>query len=115
MQLDDATLLDISNAARLTQDFSRGMDRDAFLADLKTQSAVMHQLLILGEAVKRLSDAFRASHPELPWQMMTGMRDILIHHYDGVDIDEVWNTVTNDLPKLIQVIEPLIPEKKDPQ
>ncbi len=71
----------------------------------------MHQLLILGEAVKRLSDAFRNSHSELPWQMMAGMRDVLIHHYDGVDIDEVWNTVRKDLPKLLQIVEPLIPDK----
>ena len=76
MPTDDATLLDILNAARLAEEFVKGMDKDAFLADLKTQSAAIHQCLILGEAVKRLSDAFCATQPELPWGMMARMRDI---------------------------------------
>jgi uncharacterized protein with HEPN domain len=55
MARDDATLLDIANAARLVQSFIKGMTKEAFLADLKTQSAVLHQLTVIGEAVKRLS------------------------------------------------------------
>jgi uncharacterized protein with HEPN domain len=62
MVRDDASLLDIARAARLTQAFCRGMTKSQFLNDLKTQSAVLHQLLILGEAVKRLSDDFRQRH-----------------------------------------------------
>jgi uncharacterized protein with HEPN domain len=66
MLRDDATLLDIARAAHLIQTFIAGIAKDDFLVDQKTQSAVLHQLTILGEAVKRLSRAFRDQHPILP-------------------------------------------------
>src|SRR5207249_4836225 len=101
MPRDDATLLDILKAARLAVTFKGDLDTPAFLHDLKTQSAVLHQLLVLGEAVKRLSEGFRTSHSTLPWRMIAGMRDQLIHAYDAVDLDEVWKTVSLDIPHLI--------------
>jgi uncharacterized protein with HEPN domain len=64
---DEGNLLDILKAARLAIEFKGQTDKDEFLADLKTQSAVLHQLLIIGEAVKRLSPEFRGAHPEVPW------------------------------------------------
>ena len=109
MSRDDATLLDILKAARLAAEFTTGMDKDGFLQDLKTQSATLHQLLLLGEAVKRLSEAFRTLHPEIPWKMIAGMRDKLIHEYDDVDLDEVWKSVRTDLPPIIIALEPLMP------
>jgi uncharacterized protein with HEPN domain len=81
-----------------------------FLEDAKTQSAVLHQLLIIGEAAKRMSPEFRATHPEVPWRLIAGTRDKLIHFYEGVDLEEVWRMVTSDLPDLISRIEPLVPE-----
>ena len=66
---------------------------------------------MLGEAVKRLSDAFRDSHAATPWRAVAGMRDRLIHGYDDVDLGEVWRTVEHDLPRLISTLEPLIPEE----
>jgi uncharacterized protein with HEPN domain len=82
MSRDDATLMDLARAARLAQEFVQGMDQAGFLADVKTQSAVLHQLLILGEAAKRLSQAFRDAHSQIPWSLVTGMREKLIHHYE---------------------------------
>ena len=76
----------------------------AFEVDLKTQSAVLHQLLVIGEAVKRLSPTFRVRHAHVPWSLIAGMRDHLIHGYDAVDLDEVWRTVRRDLPALLQAI-----------
>ncbi|MAT99888.1 MAG: hypothetical protein CL608_22330 [Anaerolineaceae bacterium] len=111
MARDDASLLDIARAARLTQEFCRGMTRAQFLKDLKTQSAVLHQLLILGEAVKRLSDDFRQRHATIPWRLIAGMRDKLIHGYDSVDLDEVWKTTSEDMPNLLKQIKPLLPQK----
>jgi uncharacterized protein with HEPN domain len=78
-----------------------------FLEDQKTQSAILHRLLIIGEAVKRVSPEFRAAHPEVPWKLIAGTRDKLIHFYDGVDLNEVWKMVVSDLPQLIRWIEPL--------
>jgi uncharacterized protein with HEPN domain len=102
---DDAVLLDIVKAARLAQAFTQGFDKPAFLGDLKTQSAVLHQLLVVGEAVKRLSQQFRDQYPAIPWKAIAGMRNILIHHYDTVDLDEVWKTVSVDVAALIAFVE----------
>jgi len=107
MPRDDATLFDILRAARLAVAFKGALDNPAFLHDLKTQSTILHQLLVLGEAVKRLSEGFRASHPDIPWRMIAGMRDQLIHAYNAVDLDEVWKTVSIDLPYLITLLGPL--------
>jgi uncharacterized protein with HEPN domain len=66
------------------------LDKVAFLSDDKTQSAIVHQLLVLGEAAKRLSEAFRVQHARVPWRMIAGVRDKLMHEYDDVDLEEVW-------------------------
>jgi uncharacterized protein with HEPN domain len=100
MPREDATLLDIVNAARLIQTFTQDMTQEAFLSDLKTQSAVLHQITVIGEAVKRLSQAFRERHPILPWSLMARMRDHLIHGYDATDLDEVWKTATPPVIRL---------------
>ena len=108
MPRDDAILADMHRAARLAQDFVVGMDQPAFTADLKTQSAVLHQLLVLGEAAKRLSEPFRDAHPQVPWTLITGMRDKLIHHYNVVDLVVVWDTLQKDVPDLIAFLAPFV-------
>jgi uncharacterized protein with HEPN domain len=109
MQRDAATLLDIVQAAQLIVEFMQGIDRAAFEHDLKTQSAVLHQLMVMGEAVKRLSSELRERYSEIPWTLVAGMRDRLIHGYDAVDKDEVWKTATVDVPNLLRPLRPLVP------
>jgi uncharacterized protein with HEPN domain len=58
--------------------------------------------MVVGEAVKRLSEEFRAARPRIPWRLIAGMRGRLVHHYDTVDLDEVWKTVTVDLADLVR-------------
>jgi uncharacterized protein with HEPN domain len=108
MPRDRAVLLDIVRAAELILEFSASMDETAFLNDVKTQSAILHQLLVMGEAVKRLSSDFRADHPQIPWSLIAGMRDILIHGYDIVDLEEVWQTVVMDVPELLREVRGLL-------
>ena len=112
MSRDDATLLDILRAARLVMEFKGKLAKKAFLRDIKTQSAILHQLLVIGEAVKRLSANFRARYPDIPWTRFAGMRDKLIHTYDAVDLDEVWKTVTQEIPPLMSFLEPLVARKE---
>jgi uncharacterized protein with HEPN domain len=109
MQRDLALVLDILAAARLIVAFTDGFDEMTFQTDLKTQSATVHQLMIIGEAVKQLSDGFRAQHASIPWRDIGRMRDLLIHHYDHVNLHAVWLTVTQDIPSLTASLEPLIP------
>jgi uncharacterized protein with HEPN domain len=106
---DDVTLLGLDRAARLAVSFVHGMTKEAFLDDAKTQSSVLYQLTVMGEAVKRLSQDLRAQHPEISWALIAGMRDHLIHGYDLIDWDQVWNTVTRDVPDPIIKLETFLP------
>lgn len=107
---DLSSLADILDAARLAASFVKGIDKDAFDDNLMIQSAVIRQVEIMGEATKRLSEQFRESNPQIPWRNIAGMRDILIHAYDHVDPDEVWNVAQSSIPGLIRQIEELLPE-----
>jgi len=111
MRRDDAALLNIAEAAGLLPAFVKGLTKEAFLNDVKTRSAVLYQLIVMGEAVKRLSAEFRTQHPEVPWSLIAGMRDHLIHGYDIVDWDEVWKTATSDVADVLDKLGPLLPGK----
>lgn len=104
---DDIVLKDIINAGKLIVEFVEDLEKDTFIDDWKTRSAVLYQLTVVGEAVKRLSTEFRAANEQIPWSLMAGMRDHLVHGYDLVDWDEVWETAINDIPQLLQKLEQL--------
>lgn len=108
MSPDEIVILDIIRAARLAMEFKQGLDKATFLEDMKTQSAVLHQLMVMGEAVKRLSMTYRDEHAHIPWKLMAGMRDVLIHGYDIVELNEVWKTVNGDVPQVLPLLEELI-------
>ena len=86
------------------------MDRSSFLRDEKTQAAVRHEIMIIGEAANRTSSAFRLRHADVPWPIIVGMRNKLVHEYDEVDLHEVWKTTQTDLPELIDRLAPVVPE-----
>ena len=110
MQYDDPSLLlDLAQAGRLILQFTDGYDYGSFKEDAKTQSAVLHQLLVIGEAAKKLSDEFKGMHPSIPWDDIARMRDKLIHHYRGVDNREVWRIAEKDLPDLLAFLEAFLP------
>lgn len=109
MQPDDFALLDIANEARLVIAFIDGFDGPSFAADVRTQRAVLHSLMIMGEAVKRLSAGFRAGHPDIAWDEIAGMRDVFIHAYHRVEIRQVWLIAVRDVPSLLAYLEPLLP------
>ena len=88
-------------AAEQIEQFMGSMDFEQFRADIKTQSAVLHQFFLIGEIAKRLSDDFKEIHPSMPWSAMARMRDKLIHHYRGVDLREIFRAADADIPNLI--------------
>jgi len=105
---DRSYLLDILEAGDLASGFLKGIDRTAFDQSPLLQSAVIRQLEVIGEATKRLSEEFRAKHPDVPWRNLAGMRDILIHAYNHVDIDQVWLAAKDSLPGIVDAIRALM-------
>lgn len=113
MPRDDAYLLDILIAARAAIRFLEGLTWEAFEQSELHQNAVMRPLEIIGEAARRVSRDTQDAHPEIPWDQMIGMRNRLIHEYFRVNLVTVWETVQDDLPPLINLIEPLVPPEHE--
>ncbi len=80
--------------------YTTGLNRELFLENLMVQDAIVRQLEIIGEATKKISLDFRNQHQSIPWIDMAAMRDKLIHDYIDVDFNMVWNTASEDIPKL---------------
>ena len=110
---DAALLLDIMLAAEDALSFVAGLDERAFLASGLHQSAVIRKFEVMGEAAGKISTAFCAAHPEIPWTQMTGLRHRLIHGYGDARLDIVWRVTKETLPDLIAMLRPLIPPKTD--
>jgi uncharacterized protein with HEPN domain len=72
------------------------------------QSAVLRQLEVMGEAAKHVSPSFKAAYPDIPWRQIAGMRDILIHAYNRVDLEIVWTATQFSIPQVIPHLETLI-------
>jgi uncharacterized protein with HEPN domain len=113
MWRDDAYFLDILNAARRVVQYTTGMTGEEFERDDLTQDATMRQLGIIGEAARKVSQETRNAHPEIPWVEIIGMRNRLIHEYSRINLPRVWDTIKNDIPPLITLIEPLVPPPEE--
>jgi uncharacterized protein with HEPN domain len=105
---DRSYLFDVLGALNSIRAFIAGVDHDSFVVNDMLVSAVIRKLEIVGEATKRLSPEFRTAHPEVPWKMMSGMKDVLIHDYDQVDVELVWKTVSHEADETRRIIEKLI-------
>jgi uncharacterized protein with HEPN domain len=112
MRRDEAWLLDILIAPRDATEFLEGVTWAGFSANRMLQLATTRCLEIIGEAAAKVSVETRHAHPSIPWQSMIGIRNRLVHEYFQVDLQVVWDTVRNDLPGLLDLIEPLVPPEE---
>lgn len=95
----------IQQAATDARSFVEGMAKDDFLADKRTQQAVIMSLIIIGEAVTKVMDRyaeFAQAHGQVPWRNMRGMRNRIAHGYFDINLDVVWDTVQAALPELLK-------------
>ena len=97
------------DTARKAVSKTRGLKRHAYDEDENLRLALIHLIQVIGEAARQVSREFSDSHPEIPWADIVGMRHKVVHDYLGVDEDIVWQVVTEDLPRLVTAIEPIVP------
>jgi uncharacterized protein with HEPN domain len=105
MSKDKATINDIIQAAEEIMLSMNQVSFEELTLNREKQAAILYFFIIIGEATKRLSPEFRASRPEIDWQSIAGMRDILAHQYDRVNIQVVWDAVQTDLPELLTLLK----------
>jgi uncharacterized protein with HEPN domain len=101
-------LAHILECAQKIERYTKGGQK-RFLEDTMTQDAVIRNFEIMGEAAKRVPETYRRRHREIPWRLMAGFRDVLIHAYEGVDLNRVWRIVRDDLQVVKEAIEKLLP------
>jgi uncharacterized protein with HEPN domain len=111
MLRDDAHLYDILESARTALEYMKGKTWEEFKQDSLLQDAVVRRLEIIGEASGRVSSETQSRHPQLPWQAMKGTRNRVIHEYDSIELDILWDIVQQDLPFLVKELEKIVPSE----
>jgi len=106
---DAAYLWDILDVAQTVVEFTAGLSVHDYLKDRKLQLAIEREIEIIGEAARRLSDTFKAAHPEVPWSRIIAQRNVLAHEYGDIKQDRIFNLAKTHIPELIELLEPLLP------
>lgn len=96
--------------ARMIADRVEGLSREEFDAQPDLRDAIVYRVQVIGEAASRVSQGFRAKHPQVEWQRIIGMRHRVVHDYMNVDYDIVWQVARKSVQELIVVLEPLLTE-----
>ena len=93
--------------------YTSGMTLDAFRTNDLVADAVIRNLEIVGEATRHVPEDVQVRHALVPWSKMRGMRNIVAHDYDGVRLEIVWDTISNDLPLLVPHLESILDLESD--
>ena len=91
---------DIRDSIEAIKKYTAGLTREDFFSSSEKQDAVYRRLEVIGEAANRLPDEFRDRYPLIPWNKIVEMRNVLIHEYDSIDLDRVWETIQRDIREL---------------
>jgi uncharacterized protein with HEPN domain len=108
----DLFLSDILDSMNSIEEYIEGTDYDDFIANKMMVDAVLRNLEILGEAAKNVPDHVRAKYPKIPWRRMIGLRNIVVHEYFGVDLENIWKIITTDIPEIKPEISRVLDECK---
>jgi uncharacterized protein with HEPN domain len=107
MNADEVYLRHILDAIEKIEVYT-SVSKDAFMEQSHWQDATIRQLEVIGEATKNISMALRNQYPGTPWKRIAGLRDVLIHHYMGVDLSAVWEITQKDIPTLKQDVTAIL-------
>jgi uncharacterized protein with HEPN domain len=111
MRDDAGRLQDIADAIERIERHGGG-GRAVFDSDELVQTWVLHHIQIVGEAAAQISEDFKARHPEVPWKAIAGMRNIVVHQYFGIDLDQVWQVVEKDIPSLKRDVQTILEQEE---
>jgi len=103
-------LNDILEAVLRIEEYTEGYEFDDFVRDRKTIDAVLRNLEIIGEAARYVPEEIKRKHTDVPWRRIIGLRNVVIHHYFGVDLNIVWTIIRFQLPELKESTEKMIRE-----
>jgi len=109
MSRDDTYLVDMLESAKIAREYVHEMTWEEFEEDMQCQDAVLRRIEIIGEAARHVSPQRRKKHPEIAWREITTLRNLVIHAYDVVDIEQVWETVQHKFPPLIEELVKIVP------
>jgi uncharacterized protein with HEPN domain len=85
--------------------------KNEFIDNVQLQDSVIRRLLVIAEAARRVSEATRQTFPTISWQEINGMRNRLVHEYDDVNLNIVWDVVQSEIPHLIEVLKAQMPSE----
>jgi len=108
---DRQSVEDMLGAARKLRGYAHGASRESLAAQPMRLDAMLYEIVVLGEAARRLSSEIRAAYPEVPWREIIGMRSVVTHGYDQIDEDELWEVIERDLPELMEKLETILSNK----
>lgn len=106
---DKARLQHALDAIERLQQYTRGINKKAFLQDEMTQDACIRQLQVVGESINRVGTATQKAHPQIPWANVIGLRNVVVHEYFGINGEIIWGIIKKDIPSLKKEIKRIIP------
>jgi len=98
-------------SAKIALEYVAGKSWDEFYSDMQCQDAVLRRIEIIGEAARHISPQTQKKYPQIPWRDLTMLRNLVIHQYDAVDINQVWDTTQKRLPPLVSELSKIVPSE----